>query len=614
MPLFGKRKPKLNAAISEAAVDDKSYGKMYHTFSKNTDAGADVVKFVIDTVINPPKELTKKRNRLLLQSSRLSINVSSSNVNVGASEDASIVICISYLTALHGLVWTFPRDMVEAFSDPETSILLLGVISSTAIPLLVRETLLCMVSNWCVLFRESVNARLNLESIVDTAKVKFGLRPLGHLLPDPPFTRGQEDWPYPTTRREPQQEQYNNSQIFASIPSMASARKTPQAQQVLQAAAPPQNPQLQRQAHQQPQYQQPQYQQPQYQQQPRYQQQPQQPQPQPQQPLPQPPQQHKRWDIKSLGRPASQESAAKPSSTSGTVPSPAVSQKRSILSSLRSSPQSTRPALPAPPTARSESRLTPEFIAHIELSIKELVSICDMLTETLISLNVQEDPSQNAVVQDMNGEVKQRKTALFNFMSMLGSDTESVMVKLTSATDCADKCLWLYDKTLSSHNEWKTIQESLRTSAAEEVRNQALDSTVRSTGSVRSYLNMNGDMYAESSKSVAKLLAAAAAAGGASSAPPSSTTGGASSPAISASGSLSTIHRAPVVGASSVFASGTSANGLSTPVVRQEMSSKAKGKMAEDPSQPNTDSQDWDYHNDDSAYGGSIEDATRVSN
>ncbi|KAJ1641881.1 hypothetical protein LPJ64_006214, partial [Coemansia asiatica] len=517
--------------------------------------GADVLKVVMDTVISPPKELTKKRSRLLPQSSRLNINASSSTINIGPSEDAAIVVSISYLTALHGLVWTFPRNMADVFSDPETGILLLSVISSTVIPVLVRQTLLCMISNWCVLYRESINARLNLESIVDTAKMKFGLRPQGRLLPDPPFTRGQEDWPYPTTRPESQQqqqasqqEQFSRSQIFANVPSM--------------------------------------------------------------------------WDIRSLGRPASQETtAAKAGTANSTASGPDISQKRSFLSSLRSSPQPTRPAISAPSApsapsvpsapsaARSESQLTPEFVAHIERSVNELVSICDMLTETLISLNVEEDPSENAVVQDMTGEVKQRKTALFNFMSMLGSDAEATMIKLTSASDCADKCLWLYNKTLNSHNEWKTIQESLKTSAAQEARSQALDSTIRSVGSARSYLNQSEDAYAaESSRSMARLLAAASSAPS----PSFTTAGGAPSPAASATGSLSAINRTSATSASGPV-SGYPTNGHSTPV-RQEMSSKAKGKMAEDPLQPSTDSQDWDYHNDDSAYCGSVEDAKRISN
>ncbi|KAJ2887457.1 hypothetical protein FB639_001299, partial [Coemansia asiatica] len=517
----------------------------------------------MDTVISPPKELTKKRSRLLPQSSRLNINASSSTINIGPSEDAAIVVSISYLTALHGLVWTFPRNMADVFSDPETGILLLSVISSTVIPVLVRQTLLCMISNWCVLYRESINARLNLESIVDTAKMKFGLRPQGRLLPDPPFTRGQEDWPYPTTRPESQQqqqasqqEQFSRSQIFANVPSML-------ARQAQQTTAPQNTHHYQQQQQVQQQYQQ-QNQQP-YQQNEQHQSYNQQQQQQ---------QQHKRWDIRSLGRPASQETtAAKAGTANSTASGPDISQKRSFLSSLRSSPQPTRPAISAPSApsapsvpsapsaARSESQLTPEFVAHIERSVNELVSICDMLTETLISLNVEEDPSENAVVQDMTGEVKQRKTALFNFMSMLGSDAEATMIKLTSASDCADKCLWLYNKTLNSHNEWKTIQESLKTSAAQEARSQALDSTIRSVGSARSYLNQSEDAYAaESSRSMARLLAAASSAPS----PSFTTAGGAPSPAASATGSLSAINRTSATSASGPV-SGYPTNGHSTP-------------------------------------------------
>ncbi|KAJ2382890.1 hypothetical protein GGI05_005505, partial [Coemansia sp. RSA 2603] len=147
MPLFGKRKSKLQTAISEAAADEKAYGKLYYTFSKQDDAAQDALKFVIDTVVSPPKEPTKLRSRLIPHGSRQSIHGSNSQLNINETIDGDIVRAIAYLTTLHGIVWSFPRDMAVVLRDPESSIVLLGVISAVNVPILVRETLLCMVSN-----------------------------------------------------------------------------------------------------------------------------------------------------------------------------------------------------------------------------------------------------------------------------------------------------------------------------------------------------------------------------------------------------------------------------------------------------------------------------------
>ncbi|KAJ2890364.1 hypothetical protein IWW38_004177, partial [Coemansia aciculifera] len=157
MPLFGKRKPKLGAAISDAAGDARAYDKLYDAFSKHPDAPAETLEYVMENVVakQQPKE-PKLRNRLLPHSSKSSSPESSGGAgNINRS--------ISYLTVLHGVVWSFPREMSMLFADPDTGALLYKVITSTYIPVTVRETLLCMVSNWCILFRESVGARLNLE-------------------------------------------------------------------------------------------------------------------------------------------------------------------------------------------------------------------------------------------------------------------------------------------------------------------------------------------------------------------------------------------------------------------------------------------------------------------
>ncbi|KAJ2719799.1 hypothetical protein GGI07_004994 [Coemansia sp. Benny D115] len=98
-----------------------------------------------------------------------------------------------------------------------------------------------------------------------------------------------------------------------------------------------------------------------------------------------------------------------------------ISQQQEILNSIKPNPQSQlhtqTPQWPSAPTQNSyatanspsgDKQLSSEFIAHMELSAQELKGICDMLTETLIALNIEEDPVANPVVQDMLSEVKQR--------------------------------------------------------------------------------------------------------------------------------------------------------------------------------------------------------------
>ncbi|KAJ2384419.1 hypothetical protein GGI05_005014 [Coemansia sp. RSA 2603] len=241
----------------------------------------------------------------------------------------------------------------------------------------------------------------------------------------------------------------------------------------------------------------------------------------------------------------------------------------------------------------------------MDTSVQELRSICDMLTENLISLNIEEDPSTNSVVQDMCGEIKRRKASVFNFINILGSESEVMMMKLTDVVDRADKCIWLYDKTLSAHEEWKAIQESLKTSAAEEARMNALEGTVRSIGSTRSFANLSGELHAESSKATAMLLAAAGS-------PAHMASSAATAAGVS---SLSNVISEPLKSASvevSDYTPGNSGSPVSYTTAagsRAPLSSKARGKMAEDPSNPVTNSDDWDYHRDDSAYGGSTESA-----
>ncbi|KAJ2440179.1 hypothetical protein GGF42_007713, partial [Coemansia sp. RSA 2424] len=109
----------------------------------------------MENVVAKQQKEPKLRSRLMPHSSKSGSEVAASGIGRP----------IAYLTVLHGVVWSFPHEMASLFKDPETSALLYKVITSTYIPVTVRETLLCMVSNWCILFRESLGARLNLEGV-----------------------------------------------------------------------------------------------------------------------------------------------------------------------------------------------------------------------------------------------------------------------------------------------------------------------------------------------------------------------------------------------------------------------------------------------------------------
>ncbi|KAJ2890344.1 hypothetical protein GGI21_006200, partial [Coemansia aciculifera] len=324
---------------------------------------AETLEYVMENVVakQQPKE-PKLRNRLLPHSSKSSSPESSGGAgNINRS--------ISYLTVLHGVVWSFPREMSMLFADLDTGALLYKVITSTYIPVTVRETLLCMVSNWCILFRESVGARLNLEGVVDTIKEAINLRPSASLLRAPPTVREQAGWPYPmaVTPFSPLGVAYNAQSNMFLPPN----------------ATPPHH---------------------------HYQQQ-------------------------------------------APVDSVFLSQQRELANSgarpRDHSPSLGRLAMTGPDTS---SDVSPEFIAHMEKSAQELRSLCDMLTETLVSLNVEEDPSQNLVVGDMIAGVKDRKVALLNFIGMLNASHEAMLSTLTEVGDRADRCLWLYDKTMNSHD------------------------------------------------------------------------------------------------------------------------------------------------------------------
>ncbi|KAJ2890365.1 hypothetical protein GGI21_006189 [Coemansia aciculifera] len=147
---------------------------------------------------------------------------------------------------------------------------------------------------------------------------------------------------------------------------------------------------------------------------------------------------------------------------------------------------------------------------------------------------------------------------------------------------------------MNSHDEWKAIQESLKTSAAEEARKRAV------TNAMRPYAD---PCQPESSTAAARLYAAAAAT--------SSVTPSGSSEGIGASDKNG--REVPVaISGSNTSCSDDLYNSRSASQVpsTQGMSSKAKGKMADIPA--NTGSMDWDDHENghddvygDSAYGNS---------
>ncbi|KAJ2827924.1 hypothetical protein FBU31_003047, partial [Coemansia sp. 'formosensis'] len=477
----------------DATVDARAYDKLYDTFPKHPDAyvvrprvaaavskPAETLEFVMENVVAKQQKEPKLRSRLIPHSSK-------SNNEVGAS----IGRPIAYLTVLHGVVWSFPREMSALFQDPETGALLYKVITSTYIPVTVRETLLCMVSNWCILFRESLGARLNLEGVVDAIKEAINLRPTASLLRVPPTVREQAGWTYPMAIAP-------NSPLGAAFNVQGGMVLPPNSS----------------------------------------------------------------MDPVFL----SQQRELANSQTTGTG-----ARQRNRASSFRSA------------NGQEANDLAPEFIAHMNTSAQELKSLCDMLTETLTSLNVDEDPNENLVVRDMVAGVKHRKTAVLNFIGMLTASDEAMLSTLTEVADRVDRCLWLHDKTINSHDEWKAIQESLKTSAAEEARMRAVNNALRP---------FVEECQPESSTTAARLYAAVSGA--------SDGGGGGSS-----SANNSREASAPIGGSTSYSDDLNNSRSASHMPSMQGMSSKAKGKMAETSS--NADPSDWDHQ--DSGYGAAYDDS-----
>ncbi|KAI8320412.1 hypothetical protein GQ54DRAFT_219687 [Martensiomyces pterosporus] len=463
MPLFGKRKPKLQSAICDAMVDVSAYDKLYSMFAKQPDAPAEALEFVLRTIAMKEHKEPKLLNRI------------GSNARSSSAEN-DVSKSLSLLKVLHGIVWSFPRNMGLVFKELTTGAVLLKTVISPAVPITIRETLLCMVSNWCILYRESLGVRNILENVVDSVKQKIGLKPTASLLPIPPVTREQEGWAYPPVVQPPS----NPYAAYQGIPYAGTQMVTFQ-------QMPPQQP------------------------------------------------------------------AYAYGSLVGADPVVAA-QQQALVQAQNAQSHSTRSrgASFASVSGQENSGLTPTFIEHMETSAQELKSLCDMLTENLISLNVEEDPRTNPVVGDMMKEVNKRKTAIHNFMGMLTPDNMETLQKLSVASEEVERCLWLYDNTLSAHNEWMAIQESLKTSAAEESRMRGAV-----PGPYSSLLPYAG-YQPESSNATTNLIATAAATGNETS----------SMARAVPDSHLDDVHN--------LVDSRSSSHGLSQ---------KAKGKMAEVPSQ-----------------------------
>ncbi|KAJ2799545.1 hypothetical protein H4R21_003510 [Coemansia helicoidea] len=527
MPLFGKRKPRLDALIADAAADARAYDRLYEGVPLHQNAAKEAFQCVIQSVVVKPAKENRLRGRLLPTKGGRG-----GGAGGGHSSDPAIRQSVAYLTVLHGVVWSFPYTMNVLFTDQETCMLIQKFILSVAIPLTVRETMLAMVSNWCVLYRPSLRARINLENIVDLVEAKVNLRPVARLLPVPPYTLEQKGWQYPAA---PGREIH----AHGSMPALAGRHG---------------------------------------------------------------------------GALQSPEAAAAAFSAGAQLDSVFLSQQHELMNSYasRNSLQLARPAsLTQAADAAATSIITPEFMAHMEKTAQELVSLCDMLTETLISLDVEEDPSANGVVKDMMADITRRKHAHVNFVGMLGSEHIDALAKLTAATDSVDRCMWLYEKTLSSHNEWRAIQESLQSSAARDPPGSAAAASYS-----RAPAGFAGSSQPESSRSAAWLIDMSSAAAGPSSAPAVASTsrahlGSVRGGAIARADSSSSGSSAGPGGAAEPSllqrigeGSHTGAALRHPPSPAHGMSSKARGKMA-DTSMP--DIHEQGYFGPDSAYGGSGE-------
>ncbi|KAJ1667167.1 hypothetical protein EV178_001660 [Coemansia sp. RSA 1646] len=445
-----------------------------------------------------------------------------------SSTNPEIHKSLAYLTVLHGIIWSYPREMIPLLRDPDTNTLLLKFIMSTFIPITVRETLLCMVSNWCILFKDDTASRLNLESVVDTAREKTNLKPVWQLLPIPALTHEQPGWSYPPLATNPVPLRNPNEYQFNQ--SLTQNNHQHYAQGSIPQVTIPQSSGL-------------------------HQQQPQ------------------------------------PYDPNGAVDPIFLSQQQALMESMRMNRNASE----------DNTNISPEFIEHMVSSSNEVTSMCDVLTETLIALDVEEDPTQNAIVTDMVDEVQKRKASLINFIEMLGPENVDVLSRLTATTDRVDRCRWLFDKTQNSHNEWKAIQESLKTSAAEGMRGGVfIGDEIGGSSSSAAYSPIPQPPYVldkpqgESSRAMANILAATAPASSLSSSSSSIATGfesrSASPVRLAMSTSADFAHQGkqkqhqqdePANFSIEHLIDHQEAPTSATDTSMQKMSSKAKGKMVD---------------------------------
>ncbi|KAJ1948028.1 hypothetical protein EC988_005339, partial [Linderina pennispora] len=341
---------------------------------------------------------------------------------------------LAYLAVLQGIVVSYPRHMKPLFKDKIVADVLFKTIVQSEAPVTVRETLLCMVSNWCILYSESLSARAALEGIVDKVNERSSLTPTVGLLPRPAITLRQEGWKYPAKRPglvptghtfdfgqyspNYMPQPYPSPQLVQS-PNHIPPRPYPSPQLMQFAPSPPTSP------HQ--------------------------------------PRQFASAPVTPHNQQAFDESA-------GYTDPVVAAQQQAILEAQQRSTAPNDAVLPPyeRPSSRDRIVLSYNFLQHMETSAQELKSLCDMLTETLISINVEEDPRANAIISEMMKDMDQKKSAVANFVTMLPEDRVDLLQLLTSAGDEVGRVHWLFDNTLQAHNEWRAIQESLKTQAAED--------------------------------------------------------------------------------------------------------------------------------------------------
>ncbi|KAJ1955955.1 hypothetical protein EC988_001596 [Linderina pennispora] len=338
MPLFTGKKGKLQQTINDAADDPGEYNNVYSMFARQPDSAAISFNHIMSSVSDK-------------DSGGLLSRIGGGRKKRGVDSD-DVERLIDLLAVLQGIVMTYPRHMLPIFKDRSRTTVILRTICSTSVPLAVREALLCMVSNWCVLYFESPSAKANLEAVVDRVRERVQMQPKQNALPRPAVTHEQEGWTYPQVRTPSE----------ANFPPDVLARALEN-------------------------------------------------------------------------------------------PGPLVEQQQR---------EAIEEALPEDKSQLQERIvLTDTLIKHMEGSAQELQSLCSMLTENLVALNVEEDPRSNAIVSELMKDVDERSATINNYMGMLGDeDRVEILAKLSASIDEASRVHWLVDNSVAAHKEWRATQES----------------------------------------------------------------------------------------------------------------------------------------------------------